>query len=50
MLTLRPAVVEDAPVVPITWVCGYATAPDKMTIKGTNNTTVPAPYLPIKCR
>jgi len=50
VLTLRPAVVEDAPVVPVTWVCGYATAPDKMTIKGTNNTSVPARNLPIKCR
>jgi type IV pilus assembly protein PilA len=50
VLTLRPAVVEDAPVVPVTWVCGYATAPDKMSIKGTNNTSVPARNLPIKCR
>ena len=40
ILTLRPAVVEDAPVVPITWVCGYAMAPNKMTIKATNNTNV----------
>ena len=50
ILTLRPAVVEDAPVVPVTWVCGYAAAPDKMTIKGTNGTNVPARYLPLKCR
>ena len=42
ILTLRPAVVDDAPVVPVTWVCGYAAAPDKMTIKGTDNTSVPA--------
>ena len=50
ILTLRPAVVDDAPVVPVTWVCGYAAAPDKMTVKGTNNTSVPARYLPLKCR
>jgi type IV pilus assembly protein PilA len=50
ILTLRPAVVEDAHVVPITWVCGYAAAPDKMTVKGTNGTTVPSRYLPLKCR
>lgn len=50
ILTLRPAVVEDAPVVPITWVCGYAAAPDKMTVKATNATTVAARYLPLKCR
>ena len=50
ILTLRPAVVDDAPVVPVTWVCGYAAAPAKMTTKGTNNTTVAPRYLPIKCR
>jgi type IV pilus assembly protein PilA len=50
VLTLRPAVVEDAPVVPVTWVCGYATAPDKMTIRGTNNTNIRVAYLPSRCR
>jgi len=50
ILTLRAAVVEDAPVVPLTWVCGYAAAPDKMTVKSANNTSVPARYLPLKCR
>jgi type IV pilus assembly protein PilA len=50
ILTLRPAVVDDAPVVPVTWVCGYAAPPDKMTTKGTNNTNVPARYLPLRCR
>jgi len=50
ILTLRPAVVEDAPVVPITWVCGYAVQPGKMTIKGENKTSVPADYLPLRCR
>ena len=50
ILTLRPAVIEDAHVVPITWVCGYAAAPDKMGVKGTNGTSVPARYLPLKCR
>ncbi len=50
ILTLRPAVVEDAPVVPVTWVCGNATAPDKMTIKGENKTTIATAYLPLNCR
>ena len=50
VLTLRPAVVEDAPIVPVTWVCGYAEAPGKMTLKGDNKTTIPANYLPYKCR
>jgi type IV pilus assembly protein PilA len=50
ILTLRPAVVEDAPIVPVTWVCGYATAPDKMTIKGENKTNIPPALLPVRCR
>lgn len=50
ILTLRPAVIDDAPVVPVTWVCGYANAPDKMTVHGTNKTDIPANYLPLICR
>lgn len=49
-LTLRPAVIDDAPVVPVTWVCGNANAPDKMTIKGENKTDIPANFLPMSCR
>lgn len=50
VLTLRPAVVEGAPVVPVAWVCGFAAGPDKMTIHGENRTNVPPRYLPVKCR
>jgi type IV pilus assembly protein PilA len=50
VLTLRAAVVDEAPVVPVTWVCGYASAPDKMSMRGLNNTNVPKLYLPLKCR
>jgi type IV pilus assembly protein PilA len=50
MLTLRPAVVADAPVVPVTWVCGGASAPPQMTVQGVNRTDVPARYLPLNCR
>ena len=49
-LSLRPAVVEDAPVVPIAWVCGYAEAPDKMSVHGRNLTDVPELLLPVECR
>jgi type IV pilus assembly protein PilA len=49
-LTLRPAVVEDAPVVPIAWICGKAPVPPKMTARGTDRTDVPAAFLPIRCR
>ena len=50
ILTLRPAVVTDAPVVPVTWVCGFASAPNKMTAMGDNKTTISKEYLPINCR
>jgi type IV pilus assembly protein PilA len=50
VLTLRPAVVDDAPVVPIAWVCGSAPVPGNMSAKGVNRTSVPANYLPLKCR
>ena len=50
ILSLRPAVVEDAPVVPVAWVCGFAAGPGNMTIRGENRTDVPAAHLPVKCR
>ena len=49
-LSLRPAVVEDAPVVPVAWVCGLAGAPDKMTLQGADRTDVPTRHLPLNCR
>jgi type IV pilus assembly protein PilA len=49
-ITLRPAVVEDAPVVPVSWLCAHAAVPAKMTPKGANQTTVPDGYLPFACR
>jgi len=50
ILTYRPAVVSDSPVVPVTWVCGNAAAPAGMTVKGINQTSVPAGYLPLNCK
>ena len=50
ILTIRPAVVEDAPVVPVTWVCGSAEGPGKMSVKGENKTNIPTAYLPFNCR
>lgn len=49
LLTLRPAVVEDTPVVPLAWVCGHAEAVEKMTAKGSDRTTVPDKFLPLNC-
>ncbi|MBX3654491.1 MAG: pilin [Ramlibacter sp.] len=49
-LSLRPAVVEGAPVVPVAWICGMAKVPDKMTVRGTNRTDIPTGLLPLSCR
>ena len=49
-LTLRPAVVTDAPIVPVAWVCGYAEPPNNMTVIGQNRTNIPANFLPFMCR
>lgn len=49
-LSLRPAVVADAPVVPVAWVCGNATAPAPMSVRGVNRTDVPERFLPRNCR
>ncbi len=50
ILTMRPAVVADAAVVPVVWVCGFAKAPGNMTVKGTNKTNIDVRYLPSQCR
>jgi type IV pilus assembly protein PilA len=50
VLTLRPAVVEGEPVVPVVWVCGGGRAPAVMTVKGGDKTNIPDNYLPVICR
>jgi type IV pilus assembly protein PilA len=50
VLTVRPAVVEDTPAVPVTWLCGHAPPPSPMVAKGEDRTNVPAGYLPLRCR
>lgn len=49
-LSLRPAVVEDAHVVPVAWVCGNAAVPGKMTVHGDNRTDLDTTFLPFRCR
>ena len=49
-LTLRPAVVEDAQIVPVAWVCGHASAVDRMTAKGVDRTDVALNFLPLNCK
>ena len=50
VLSLRPGVIEDARIVPVSWVCGNSEPPNKMTVKGLNKTDVPARFLPYNCR
>jgi len=49
-LTLRPAVVDAYPAVPIAWVCGQAGVPSGMQGRGENRTDLPLHFLPIDCR
>jgi type IV pilus assembly protein PilA len=49
-VSLRPAVIEDAPIVPVAWVCGFAPAPEKMTMVAVNKTDLPKHWLPVNCR
>ncbi len=48
-LTWRPAVVVDAPTVPIAWVCGGKKPPEGMTALGRDETTLPPNVLPGGC-
>ncbi|WP_278044414.1 pilin [Rivibacter subsaxonicus] len=50
VLSLRPAVVEDAQVVPVSWLCGHAPVPEKMTARGADRTDIPPNFLPLNCR
>jgi type IV pilus assembly protein PilA len=50
VLSMRPAVVTDAPMVPVAWICAGANVPDKMTVQGVDRTTVPVAMLPPSCR
>lgn len=49
-LVLRPAIVEGAKIVPISWVCGYASVPEGMSVIGSNESTILARHLPLDCR
>lgn len=49
-LGLRPAVVERHAAVPIAWVCGLASVPERMVVRGANTTTLPPTQLPVDCR
>lgn len=50
IVTLRPAIVADASMVPISWVCGYASVPKGMTVMGKNGSSITPRQLPVDCR
>lgn len=49
-ISIRPAIVTDASIVPIAWIYAYASVPDKMTVIGKNNSSVLPRHLPVNCR
>ena len=50
VLSIRPAVVSDEPLVPIAWICGNASVPNGMEVVGTNETSLRREQLPLDCR
>ncbi len=48
-LTLRPAYVADAKIVPLSWVCGAAHVPKGLTATAANRTDFPPSFLPLEC-
>ena len=49
-VTLRPGYVPDAPIVPLSWVCGLAAPVAGLKVAGENATDIPAARLPVSCR
>ena len=50
VLTVRPAGVPDARIVPVVWLCGGEAPPGNMQAQGENRTSVAAGLLPVRCR
>ena len=49
-VTLRPGYVPDAPIVPLSWVCGLAAPVAGLKFAGENATDIPPARLPVSCR
>ncbi|CAN5492416.1 pilin [soil metagenome] len=49
VISLRPAIVADARIVPIAWICANAGVPAGMTVLGINATSLPPHHLPLDC-
>lgn len=50
VISIRPGIVQDEPMVPIAWVYGYASIPKGMTVVQKNETTLQARLLPVNGR
>lgn len=50
ILSIQPLTITDSPETPLSWACGYASAPDGMHKPDENKTNVQAYYLPVECR
>ena len=49
-VTIRPAVVPGAPLVPIAWLCHSTAVPKNMEVRGKDETDIPWKWLPVECR
>ena len=50
ILSLQPIYVEDSPLSPVSWICGYDEVPMGMKAGGQNLTNIDAKFLPLECR
>jgi type IV pilus assembly protein PilA len=50
ILSLRPIIVPDSPLSPMSWTCGYRQAPPGMTAVGEDRTDIDDGWLPVSCR
>ncbi len=50
IITVRAITVPGSPASPMSWVCGYSPVPTGMTAGDHDHSSVPAKYLPVKCR
>lgn len=49
VISLRPAIVKEAKIVPIAWVCASAGIPEGMVVSGKDRTDLPRHFLPLDC-
>ena len=50
VISIRPAIVKDEPLVPIAWVYGYASVPEGMTVMDNNQSNILHKFLPVNSR